>query len=86
MSIERLEEKERLRRHITRQSSLNEDLLYKRKAFEMFRESFYSGNALKRFQLLKSGLTNKIKQSTTNIEKVSGMSIKNGFVRILQVR
>ncbi|XP_033217782.1 uncharacterized protein LOC117173371 [Belonocnema kinseyi] len=84
MSIERLEEKEQLRRHITKQSSLNEDLIYKRKAFEAFRESFYSGNASKRFQLLKSGLTNKIKQSTTNIERVSGMSIKNGFVRILQ--
>ncbi|XP_051159468.1 uncharacterized protein LOC127280492 isoform X2 [Leptopilina boulardi] len=84
MSIERLEEKEQLRRNITKQSSLNEDIIYKRKAFEAFRESFYSGNASKRFQLLKSGLTNKIKQSTTNIEKVSGMSIRNGFVKILQ--
>ncbi|XP_043462164.1 uncharacterized protein LOC122498481 isoform X3 [Leptopilina heterotoma] len=84
MSIERLEEKEQLRRNITKQSSLNEDIIYKRKAFEAFRDSFYSGNASKRFQLLKSGLTNKIKQSTTNIEKVSGMSIRNGFVKILQ--
>lgn len=86
MSIERLKERESVRRNIMKQASLNEELIYKnRPAFEAFKDSFYSGSATKRFQLLKSGLTNRIKQSTTNIEKVSGMSIKNGFVRILQV-
>lgn len=84
MSAERLRERDRLRCNITKQASLNEDLMYKRRAFESLKDSLYSGNATKRFQLLKSGLTNKIKQSTTNIERVSGMSIKNGFVRILQ--
>ncbi|XP_053972132.1 uncharacterized protein LOC128872953 isoform X1 [Hylaeus volcanicus] len=83
MSTERLEEKKRLRRNITKQASLNEDLIYKGNTFEALRESLYSGNATRRFQLLKSGLTNKIRQSTTNIE-VSGLSLKNGFVKILQ--
>lgn len=67
-----------------KQASLNEEIICKRKAFEAFKDSLYSGNATKRFQLLKSGLTNKIKQSTTNMEKVSSMSIKNGFVKMLQ--
>ncbi|XP_034190937.2 class I SAM-dependent methyltransferase fire dancer isoform X1 [Osmia lignaria lignaria] len=83
MSAERLEEKERVRRNIMKQASLNEDIICKGTTFESFRDSLYSGNATKRFQLLKSGLTNKIRQSTTNIE-VSGISIKNGFVKILQ--
>ncbi|CAD1479743.1 unnamed protein product, partial [Heterotrigona itama] len=83
MSTDRLEEKERVRRNIMKQASLNEDIICKRKTFESLRDSLYSVNATKRFQLLKSGLTNKIKQSTTNIE-VSGISIKNGFVKILQ--
>lgn len=84
MSIDRLKEKEKVRRNIMKQASLNEEIICKRKAFEAFKDSLYSGNATKRFQLLKSGLTNRIKQSTTNIEKVSGMSIKNGFVKMLQ--
>ncbi|XP_076753793.1 class I SAM-dependent methyltransferase fire dancer isoform X1 [Xylocopa sonorina] len=83
MSAERLAEKERVRRNIMKQASLNEDIFCKGKTFESLRDSLYSANATKRFQLLKSGLTNKIKQSTTNIE-VSGISIKNGFVKILQ--
>lgn len=83
MSTERMEEKERLRRNIMKQASLNEDIFCKGSTFEAFRDSFYSANATRRFQLLKSGLTNKIRQSTTNIE-VSGISIKNGFVKILQ--
>ncbi|KAF3429672.1 hypothetical protein E2986_11073 [Frieseomelitta varia] len=83
MSTDRLEEKERVRRNIMKQASLNEDIICKGKTFESLRDSLYSVNATKRFQLLKSGLTNKIKQSTTNIE-VSGISIKNGFVKILQ--
>ncbi|XP_076237592.1 class I SAM-dependent methyltransferase fire dancer [Calliopsis andreniformis] len=83
MSTERLEEKERLRRNIMKQASLNEDIFCKGNTFEALRDSLYSANATRRFQLLKSGLTNKIKQSTTNIE-VSGISLKNGFVKILQ--
>ncbi|CAK9831750.1 Probable tRNA methyltransferase 9B [Anthophora retusa] len=83
MFAERLQEKERVRRNIMKQASLNEDIICKGKTFESLRDSLYSANATKRFQLLKSGLTNKIKQSTTNIE-VSGISIKNGFVKILQ--
>ncbi|OAD53848.1 Putative methyltransferase KIAA1456 [Eufriesea mexicana] len=83
MSTDRLEEKERVRRNIMKQASLNEDIICKGKTFESLRDSLYSVNATKRFQLLKSGLTNKIKQSTTNIE-VSSISIKNGFVKILQ--
>ncbi|XP_033326367.2 class I SAM-dependent methyltransferase fire dancer isoform X1 [Megalopta genalis] len=78
MSTDRLEEKERVRRNIMKQASLNEDLIYKGTTFEALRESLYSGNASKRLQRF----TDKIKQST-NIE-VSGMSIKNGFVKILQ--
>ncbi|XP_023245708.1 uncharacterized protein LOC106641239 [Copidosoma floridanum] len=70
MSTERLRERESVRRNIMKQASLNEEFLYR--------------SATKRFQLLKSGLTNRIRQSTNNIEKVSGMAIKNGFVRILQ--
>ncbi|XP_066592111.1 uncharacterized protein fid [Prorops nasuta] len=83
MSTERLEEKERLRRNIMKQASLNEEIICKGTTFDAFRDSTYYENATKRFQLLKSGLTNKIRQSTTNIEKVSSISI-NGFVRILQ--
>ncbi|KAJ8675386.1 hypothetical protein QAD02_011172, partial [Eretmocerus hayati] len=84
MSIERLKERESVRKNIMKQASLNEELMYKsRPTFEAFKDTLYSGSA--RFQLLKSGLTNRIKQSTNNIEKVSGMSIKNGFVRILQI-
>ncbi|XP_625160.3 dentin sialophosphoprotein isoform X2 [Apis mellifera] len=83
MSTDRLAEKERVRRNIMKQASLNEDIICKGKTFESLKDSLYSVNATKRFQLLKSGLTNKIKQSTTNIE-VSGISIKNGFVKILQ--
>lgn len=86
MSIERLAERESVRRNIMKQASLNEELIYKSKpTLEAWRDSFYSASASKRFQLIKSGLTNRIRQSTNNIEKVSGMAIKNGFVRILQV-
>ena len=87
MSIERLKERESVRRNIMKQASLNEELMYKsRPTLEALRDSFYSVSATRRFQLLKNGLTSRIKQSTTNIEKVSGTAIKNGFVRILQVR
>lgn len=46
------------------------------------KDVLFSTSTSKRFQLIKNGLTRKIKNSTTNIEKVAG--IKNGFVRILQ--
>lgn len=84
MSAERLEEKERVRRNIMKQASLNEELICKWRTFEAFKESISPVSASRRFQLLKNGLTSKIKRSTTNIEKVSSMSIKNGFVRMLQ--
>lgn len=84
MSAERLEEKERVRRNIMKQASLNEELICKWRTFEAFKESISPVSASRRFQLLKNGLTNKLKRSTTNIEKVSSISIKNGFVRMLQ--
>jgi len=84
MSTERLEEKERVRRNIMKQASLNEELICKWRTFEALKDSISPVNASRRFQLLKDGLTSKIKRSTTNIEKVSSMSIKNGFVRMLQ--
>ncbi|XP_011694834.1 PREDICTED: uncharacterized protein LOC105454139 [Wasmannia auropunctata] len=84
MSAERLEEKERVRRNIMKQASLNEELICKWRTFEALKDSISPVSASRRFQLLKNGLTSKIKRSTTNIEKVSSMSIKNGFVRMLQ--
>lgn len=84
MSAERLEEKERVRRNIMKQASLNEELICKWRTFEALKDSISPVSASRRFQLLKNGLTNTIKRSTTNIEKVSSMSIKNGFVRMLQ--
>ncbi|CAB0002066.1 unnamed protein product [Nesidiocoris tenuis] len=86
MSAERLREKEKVRRNIQKQASLNEELIYNRnnKTLDSLRDSLFSTSTAKRFQIIKTGLTNKIKNSTTGIEKVAGASIKNGFVRILQ--
>lgn len=85
MSMERLVERDRVRRNIMKQASLNEEIICKpSRTFGNFRDTLYSGNATKRFQLIKSGLTNRIKQSTTSMEKVSSMALKNGFVKILQ--
>lgn len=85
MSTERLREKEKVRQNIQKQASLNEDLIYPRHhAFDTFRDSLFSVSTAKRFQLIKTGFTNKIKNSTTNIEKVTGTSLKNGFVRMFQ--
>ncbi|KAG8292173.1 hypothetical protein J6590_045844 [Homalodisca vitripennis] len=85
MSTERLREKERVRQNIQKQASLNEDLMFRRnRTLDSLRESLFSVSTAKRFQLLKNGFTNKIKSSTTGIEKVAGASFKNGFVRILQ--
>ncbi|KAL1130163.1 hypothetical protein AAG570_013101, partial [Ranatra chinensis] len=86
MSAERLREKERVKQNIQKQASLNEELIYSRHngTFDSLKDTLFSTSTAKRFQLLKNGLTNKIKSSTTGIEKVAGASIKNGFVRILQ--
>jgi hypothetical protein len=85
MSAERLREKERVRQNIQKQASLNEELIYRRhRTLDTLRDTFFSTSTAKRFQLLKNGLTSKLKSSTTGIEKVAGTSFKNGFVRILQ--
>lgn len=79
MSTERLQEKERLRQNIQKQASLNEELIYQRShAFDTFKDSVFYVSTSKKFQLIKTGFTNKIKNSTTNIEKVTGASLKNG--------
>ncbi|XP_063916101.1 uncharacterized protein Fid isoform X2 [Zophobas morio] len=84
MSTDRLKEKERVRQNIQKQASLNEDLIYQRHhTFDSFKDSFFSVSTSKRFQLIKTGFTNKIKNSAT-IEKVTGTSLKNGFVRMFQ--
>nr|XP_022920149.1 uncharacterized protein LOC111428728 [Onthophagus taurus] len=85
MSTERLREKEKLRQNIQKQASLNEDLIYQgHHAFDSFKDSILSVTTAKRLQLFKTGFTKKIKNSTTNIEKVTGTSLKNGFVRMFQ--
>lgn len=81
MSVERLREKERLRKNIQKQASLNEEYLFRRPgALDSIRDSFFSTSATtaKKFQSLKNGLTSKFKTSTTNIDKVTV------FVRMLQ--
>ncbi|XP_031335525.1 uncharacterized protein LOC116165326 isoform X2 [Photinus pyralis] len=85
MSVERLREKERVKQNIQKQASLNEDLIYSRhRTFDSLRDSIFSVSTSKRFQLIKTGFTNKIKNSTTNIEKVTSSSLRNGFVKMLQ--
>ncbi|KAJ8984420.1 hypothetical protein NQ317_012483 [Molorchus minor] len=70
MSTERLQEKERLRQNIQKQASLNEELIYQRShAFDTFKDSVFYVSTSKRLQLIKTGFTNKLKSSTTNIEK-----------------
>ncbi|CAG9782585.1 unnamed protein product [Diatraea saccharalis] len=81
MSADRLREKERLRKNIQKQASLNEEYLYRRPgALDTIRDSIFSTSATtaKKFQSLKNGLTSKFKTSTTNIDKVTV------FVRMLQ--
>jgi hypothetical protein len=81
MSVERLREKECLRKNIQKQASLNEEYLYRRPgALDSIRDSIFSTSATtaKKFQSLKNGLTSKFKTSTTNIDKVTV------FVRMLQ--
>ncbi|KAF2905980.1 hypothetical protein ILUMI_00211 [Ignelater luminosus] len=85
MSVERLREKERVKQNIQKQASLNEELIYRRhRTLDSLKDSFFSVSTAKRFQLIKTGFTNKIKNSTTNIEKVTGSSLRNGFVRMFQ--
>ncbi|KAG8034092.1 hypothetical protein G9C98_008573 [Cotesia typhae] len=83
MSIERLAERDHVRHKIIKQISLNEEFIYKNKTMNKVEDDISNGTS-RRFQLLKSGLTNRIKQSTTNVEKVSSIAIKNGLVKILQ--
>ncbi|XP_050303328.1 uncharacterized protein LOC126741067 [Anthonomus grandis grandis] len=84
LSTDRLREKERLKRNIQKQTSLNEDLFYKKPhTLESLRESFFAMASSKSFQMLKNGLTNRIRNSTT-MERVANASIKNGFVKIFQ--
>ncbi|XP_063979726.1 serine-rich adhesin for platelets [Diachasmimorpha longicaudata] len=84
MSMERLMERERVRGNIMKQASLNEEIICKHPTLEHLRDSLSSTTASRRFQLLKSGLTSRLKQSTTSMEKVTTLSIKNGFVKMLQ--
>lgn len=85
MSVERLREKERVKQNIQKQASLNEELIYRRhRTLDSLKDSLFSVSTAKRFQLIKTGFTNKIKNSTTNIEKVTGTSLRNGFVRMFQ--
>ncbi|KAF5301448.1 hypothetical protein FQA39_LY02177 [Lamprigera yunnana] len=85
LSVDRLREKERVKQNIQKQASLNEELIYRRhRPLDSLKDSFFSVSTSKRFQLIKTGFTNKIKNSTTNIEKVTSSSLRNGFVRMLQ--
>lgn len=84
MSTDRLREKERLRQNIQKQASLNEELIYQRHTLDSIRDSIFAVSTSKRFQLIKSGFTNTLKNSTTNIGRVDGASLKNGFVRMFQ--
>ncbi|KAL3267018.1 hypothetical protein HHI36_011165 [Cryptolaemus montrouzieri] len=81
---DRVQERERVRQNIQKQVSLNEELIYQRHTFESFKDSILSVSSSKRFQLIKTGFTNKIRNSTTNIEKVTGQSLRNGFARMFQ--
>ncbi|XP_065221780.1 mucin-4 isoform X2 [Planococcus citri] len=82
MSADRLREKEKVRQNIQKQASLNEDLIYRRqRTIDSFKDTFLT-NSSKKFQMLRSGLTSKLKNSTTNIEKVTGASLKSGFAKI----
>lgn len=85
MSTDRLKEKEKVRRNIQKQTSLNEDLIcHRQHTFDSIKDSIFSVSAAKKLHLIKTGFTKKIKNSTTNIEKVAGGSLKNGFVKMFQ--
>lgn len=86
MSSARLREKERVRQNIQKQTSLNDEWIYRRQhTFDSFiKNSIFSVSTSNKFQLIKTGFANKLKNSTNNIEKVTSASLKNGFVRIFQ--
>ncbi|KAK9729013.1 hypothetical protein QE152_g16924 [Popillia japonica] len=85
MSTDRLQEKEKVRQHIQKQTSLNEDLIcHRHHTFDSIKDSLFSASTAKKLHLIKTGFTKKIKNSTTNIEKVAGGSLKNGFVKMFQ--
>ncbi|KAI4463509.1 hypothetical protein MML48_4g00011937 [Holotrichia oblita] len=85
MSTDRLQEKEKVRQNIQKQTSLNEDLICPRHhTFDSIKDSLFSASTAKKLHLIKTGFTKKIKNSTTNIEKVAGGSLKNGFVKMFQ--
>ncbi|XP_065093168.1 serine-rich adhesin for platelets isoform X2 [Ochlerotatus camptorhynchus] len=67
MAESRLREKDRIRKRIQKQMSLNESFLCR---------SLFT----KRLQVIKEGLTTKLKTSTGSLERVT----KNGFVKIMQ--
>lgn len=69
MSTERLKEKEQLKKNIQKQASLNEEYITQRHVFDSLKDSFFTS---KGFHFIKMEFTNKIKNSTTNIEKVAG--------------
>lgn len=76
MSTDRLKEKERVKQNIQKQASLNEELMYRRhRTLDSLKDTLFSASTAKRFQLIKTGFTNKIKNSTTNIEKVKKQSL-----------
>lgn len=84
MSSARLREKEKVRQNIQKQTSLNDEWIFRRQhTFDSFKSSIFSASTSNKFQLIKTGFANKFKNSTTNIE-VTSASLKNGFVRIFQ--
>lgn len=84
MSSARLREKEKVRQNIQKQTSLNDEWMFRRPhTFDSFKSSIFSVSTSNKFQLIKTGFANKFKNSTTNIE-VTSASLKNGFVRIFQ--
>lgn len=84
MSSARLREKEKVRQNIQKQTSLNDEWIFRRQhTFDSFKSSIFSVSTSNKFQLIKTGFANKFKNSTTNIE-VTSASLKNGFVRIFQ--
>ncbi|XP_008546113.1 uncharacterized protein LOC103570226 [Microplitis demolitor] len=82
MSMERLAERDYVRHKFMKQMSLNEDIICKNITLDKIEDN--SSLTARRFQILKSGLTNRIKRSTTNMDKVSPISFKNGLVKIFQ--
>lgn len=71
MSTNRLREKERVRRRIQKQTSLNEAFLCR---------SLFVNSASRRFQVLREGLSMRIKTTSGSLERVT----RHGIVRMLQ--